>query len=105
MKLPREWQPVNAEAADIQPILDLIEQEKLLSSEIVKSAAETSRIVAAPGSQRTGYRRERRQAVRQMVAEVYSAPRVTKALKLMPSLKLLPGFALDLSGEDDEGQT
>ena len=40
-----------------------------------------------------------------MVAEVYSAPCVTKALKLLPSLELLPGFALDLSGVDKEGQS
>ena len=41
--------------------------------------------------------------MRRMVAEVYSAPRVNKAMKLMPSLELVPGFALDLSGNDEEG--
>ena len=40
-----------------------------------------------------------------MAAEVYGAPRVTKALKLLSSLELPPGFALDLSGENDEGQS
>ena len=30
---------------------------------------------------------------------------MTKALKLLPSLELLPGFALDLSGVDEEGQS
>ena len=29
---------------------------------------------------------------------------VAKALKLLPSMKLLPGFALEVFGEDDEGQ-
>ena len=38
-----------------------------------------------------------------MIAEIYSAPRVTKAMKLMPSLELVPGFALDLSGDDEKG--
>ena len=32
-----------------------------------------------------------------MVAEIYSAPRVTSAAKLLPSLGVLPGFALDLT--------
>ena len=40
-----------------------------------------------------------------MVAEVYSAPRVTKAIKLLPSVELSPGFVLDLSGVDEEGQS
>ena len=33
--------------------------------------------------------------IRKLVAEVYSLPRVTRALKLLPSLELLPGLALD----------
>ena len=40
-----------------------------------------------------------------MVAEVYSAPRVTKVAKLLPSLRIFPGFALDLSGEDENGES
>ena len=77
-------------------MLNLLEQEELMSYELQQRAAETIRIVAALGGRSTGYRRERKKAVRRMVAEVYSAPRVTKALKLLPSLELLPGFALDL---------
>ena len=90
---------------DLGPMLNLLEQEELLSRELQQCAAETVRLVAALGSQRTAYHRERKQAVQRMVAEVYSAPRVTKAAKLLPSLRLLPGFALDFSGEDDEGQS
>ena len=56
-------------------------------------------IIKALGGQRNCYKRERRQAVQRMVAEVYSAPRITKTLKLMPSKDLIQGFALDLSGE------
>ena len=41
--------------------------------------------------------------MQRMVSEIYSAPRVTKAMKLMPGLELVPGFALDLSGNDGEG--
>ena len=40
-----------------------------------------------------------------MVAEVYSALRVTKTLKLMLSMALVPGLALDFSGEDENGES
>ena len=43
--------------------------------------------------------------MQRMVAEVYSAPRITKTLKLMPSMELIQGFALNLSGEDENGES
>ncbi len=43
------------------------------------------------------YHRERRSAARRMVAEVFSPPRITAMLQRHPSLKLTPGFALDLT--------
>ena len=86
-------------------MLNVLEQEELLSQELQQCAAETVRLVAALGGQRAAYHRERKRAVQRMGAEVYSAPRVTRATKLLPSLRLLPGFALDLSGEDEEGQS
>ena len=89
---------------DLGPMLNVLEQEELLSQELQQCAAETVRLIAALGGQRAAYHRERKQAVQRMVAEVYSAPRVTKVAKLLPSLRILPGFALDLFGTDDEGQ-
>ena len=89
----------------MRPMLNFIEQEEHLYDEIAKCAAETVQIVGALGGQKIGYQRERRRAVQRMVAEIYSAPRVTKTLKLMPSMGLVPGFALDLSGEDENGES
>ena len=43
--------------------------------------------------------------MQRLVAEVYSAPRVTKTLKLTPSTGLIAGFALNLSGEDENGDS
>ena len=40
-----------------------------------------------------------------MVAEIHSAARVTQTLRLMPSMELFPGFALDMSGEDGNGDS
>ncbi len=50
------------------------------------------------------YRRERRQAHKKLVSEMYSPPRVTKLLSTMPDHELAPGFALDLTCIDpDDG--
>ena len=49
------------------------------------------------------YRREAMQCLRAVVAEVYSAPRVTAAARRHSRLGMLPGLALDLTGVDEEG--
>ena len=104
-RLPREWSTTIPEVDDdLGPMLNLLEQEELLSQELQQCAAETVRLIAALGGQRAAYHRERKQAVQRMVAEVYSAPRVTKVAKLLPSLRILAGFAFDMSGTDDECQ-
>ncbi len=39
------------------------------------------------------------------MSEIFSSPRVTKLLSTMPSSRLLPGFALDITCTDpDDGQ-
>ncbi len=48
------------------------------------------------------YRREQRAAARKVVSEIYSPPRVTKAIASMPELGLTAGFALDLTCTDPE---
>ena len=107
--LPKEWQPRSARDAevkdDMELMLKLVEQEELQHNELLECTAETMKIIAALGGQANGYRRDRRRAVQRMVAEVYSAPRVTKTFKLMPSMELIPGFALESSGEDENGDS
>ena len=39
-----------------------------------------------------------------IIAEVYSAPRITAAAKLLPHLGILPDFALDLTTNGDDGE-
>ena len=55
------------------------------------------------GADTRKYRRERRPALKRLVAEVYSRPRVTRATALLPSLGLLLGFALDLTTTNKKG--
>ena len=39
-----------------------------------------------------------------MVSEIYSPPRVTAAAKLLPELKIIPGFALGATVADTDGR-
>ncbi len=60
-------------------------------------------LVQSLGGQRERYKRERARALRGIVSEVYSPPRVTAAAKLMPSMQMLPGLTLDLTTKDENG--
>ena len=38
-----------------------------------------------------------------MVSEIYSPPRVTALAKMLPSLGMIPGFAMDITVNDKNG--
>jgi len=76
-------------------------QAMMLGQRNVDYEDEVIMLVGAMGGDVKGYRRERRQAAQRMIAEVYSPPRVTAMIKSLPSLKLVPGFALDLTTIDE----
>ena len=61
-------------------------------------------VIKALGGNAGQYKRERKAAMRAVVSEIYSPPRVTAAAKLLPELKLIPGFALDLTVADSDGR-
>ena len=60
-------------------------------------------VIRALGGDLQRYRMERSRAVRAIVPEIYSPPRLTAATKLLPELRPIPGFALDLSTTDVDG--
>ena len=39
-----------------------------------------------------------------VVAEIYSPPRVTRAARILRKLGITPGFALDITVQDEDGQ-
>ena len=49
--------------------------------------------------------KERRSSALKLVSEIYSPPRVTAAAKLLPELRCIPGFALDLTTADENGRS
>ena len=61
-------------------------------------------LVKTLGCDVDSYRADRALAVSRIVSELYSQPRVSAAAKMLPSLKCLPGFALDLSTLDEHGR-
>ncbi len=60
-------------------------------------------LLAEMGSSGRRYGREGRRAVRKIVSEVYSPPRVTKLMRELKSKYLVPGFAFDLTVPDEDG--
>ncbi len=58
-------------------------------------------LVSAMGGDAKKYQKEYRQSLNRMVSKVYSPARVTAMAKAMPSLRLIPGFALDLTTLDE----
>ena len=64
---------------------------------IAKDAEEIMQIARDLGGSRRAYKRERKKFINNMIAEIYSAPRVAKVAKMMPEYGVMPGFSLDLA--------
>jgi hypothetical protein len=88
--------------ADLRELMAVMTRDA--KDEIKKHDDDIIAVVRALGGSVGKYRRERQKGIRAIVAEVYSPPRVTAAAKLLPELKLIPGFALDLTTNDVDGR-
>ena len=89
------------------PDMELKELKAVLTrdawQQVKECEVEIMSVIKALGGNGVKYQRERRRAVKAVVSEVYSPPRVTAATKLLPELKIIPGFALDLTTADTDG--
>ena len=72
--------------------------------EIAEANREILNIVKSLGGNGCKYRRERSKGLRAVISEIYSPPRVTATTKLLPELRLIPGFAFDLTTTDVDGK-
>ena len=61
-------------------------------------------LVRQLGGSEKSYRRERANQTKFLVSEIYSTPRITRALKFLPHLSLLAGLAFDLTATDENGE-
>ena len=84
---------------------DVLEQlTRDIACDVKELSSEILPVVRSMAGDVGRYRRERKRGLKAIVSEVYSAPRNTAAVKLLPELKLVPGFALDLTTVDpDDG--
>ena len=90
---------------DIRPVINLLEGHPRQQQQVLEDNLEILKLVDELGSGSRGYRRHRKTALKNLVSEIYSRPRVTEALKLLPGLGLSAGFALDLTTTDELGNT
>ena len=54
------------------------------------------------GAHTGAFKRENRKAYNRIVSELYSPPRVTRMASALPSFKVLPGYAFDITVNDPE---
>ena len=87
---------------DLKELLAVMHRDE--KDAICEANAEILAIVKSLGGNQAGYRRERRKAIKAVVSEIDSPPRVTAATKLLPELRVMPGFALDLTTCDVDGR-
>lgn len=92
----------DASEAEFKELLSVMTRE--VKEEIREHEREIVATIRLLGGCEHQYRRKRRKALRSIVVEVYSPPRVTAATKLLPELKIIPGFALDLTTVDADGK-
>ena len=89
---------------DLDEVLHLCRADEGACAAIKRHDEQIMALVRALGGNRRTYARERRAQLKSVVSEIYSPPRVTAAAKLLPNLKMLPGFALDLTTKDQNGE-
>ncbi len=89
---------------DLDEVLQLCRADEDACKAIKRHDEQIMALVHALGGNKRTYARERRAQLRGVVSEIYSPPRVTAAAKLLPNLKMLPGFALDLTTKDHNGE-
>ena len=77
--------------------------DKQMRQQVKESDCEVLQLVRELGGAQRQYKKERQKQLRAVVSEIYSPPLVTAMAKLLPSLGLLPGFAMDLATTDAEG--
>ena len=85
-----------------EPILSIVAEDA--AQHIRAYNREIMKLVSEVGGGPRQYFRERTRRLNRIVSEIYSPPRVTAAAKLLPSLKMCPGFALDLTTVNAAGR-
>ena len=92
---------IDAPHSDLNELMDVLTRD---DRDAVREANdEIMNVVRALGGSDRKFKRHRDRALQAVVSEIYSPPRVTAAAKLLSELRVIPGFALDLTTADEDG--
>ena len=86
----------------LEPLLSVCTED--VKEDVECFEVEILRLINELGCGSKSYRRERKSRLKAIVSELYSPPRVTKAAKLLPSMGISPGLALDVTTVNDKGE-
>ena len=93
---------IESPEVELQELFNVVTRD--IQEEVKQHENDIIGIVRALGGCANQYGRERKAAVRAIVSEIYLPLRVTAACKLLPELKILSCFALDLTTADSDGE-
>ena len=76
--------------SDIGAVMELCSADATITDELAEIDENIAQLIRELGGSVRGYRSGRRGKIMNLVSEIHSAPRVTRAFKLFPELGLLP---------------
>ena len=82
--------PEPSDEIAMRDLMDLMTRD--LKSESVEANNEILSVVRSLAGDVGRYKRERNRALKAVVSDIYSVPRNTAAINLLPELCLIPGF-------------
>ena len=86
--------------SDLNELMDVLTRD---DRDAVREANdEIMNVVRDLGGSDRKFKRHRDKALKSVKSEIYSPPRVTAAAKFLPELRVIPGFALDLTTADED---
>ena len=100
-----EYEPTSPGGEDeemVENLMSLVTDE--VREQVNEANVEILNVIRQLGIGGKAYRRERKAGIKAIISEIYSPPRVTRYAKLLPSLGIGPGFALDLTTVNDKGE-
>ena len=90
------------DATPVAEPADPVAEDDIMMSPLTTVEEEYVNLLGMLGTQTNAFKRENRKAYNRIVSEIYSPPRVTRMASMLPSLKLLPGYAMDITTEDPD---
>ena len=91
----------NSKSKCCQVIVQLLEDAKELLCQAMLQLVEEAEFF---GAEDENHSSEMFQELNAVVSEIYSLPRATRAARLLTKLGIVPGFAMDITTNDEDGE-